>query len=213
MMTRALVAASLAACVGATSSVALAQNAPGTEGPSVNVQVPTPPPADQPLIRKVPKPYALSVDGGAGVLGYIGGTGALGPAWNVRVGADFTPRFALEAQYLGAANRRSDNTGTLTYQSVDAEVRYNVLRADEAPVQPFLTAGLGWAGWIGPGGAPAALVIPISAGVERMLTERIKIGARLNVRPSFFEDLGHGYERKPPRGDTWALIANVGGGF
>ncbi len=213
MMTRAMVAASLAATIGATSSAALAQNAPGTEGPSVNVQVPTPPPADQPLIRRVPPPAAISIDGGAGVLGYVSGTGALGPAWNVRVTAGFTPRFALEAQYLGSANRRSDNTGPLTNQSVDAELRYNVLRADEAPVQPFLTAGLGWAGWIGPGGTPASLVTPVSAGVERMLTDRIKVGARLNVRPAFFADLGHGYEKSPPGGSTWALIANVGGGF
>ena len=206
--------ATMAAIGAATSLAALPAWAQGTnEPPSVNVQVPTPPPADQPLVKRVPKPTGISVDAGAGVLGYVGGTGRLGPAWNVRVTADFTPRFALEGNYVGAANARSDQSGTLAYNSVNASVRYNVLRADEAPVQPFVTGGIGWAGWIGPGGTPASLVLPVSAGVERMLTERVKVGARLDVRPAFFDDLGHGYEKNPPGGSTWALIVNAGGGF
>lgn len=180
--------------------------------PSINVAVPTPPPADRPLIKKVPKP-SFTVEGGAGVLGYVSGTGRLGPAWNVRVTADFTPRWALEGNYIGASNRRSDDTGTLTYATLDASARYNILRADQAPLQPYLSAGLGYAGWFGEGGTPASLVIPLSGGVERMLTERIKVGARLTLRPAFFDDLGHGHERNPPGGSTWALIANVGGGF
>jgi hypothetical protein len=207
-----MVAVGVAASLATQVAPALAQNNPPAMPPSINVPVPTPPPADQPLIRRVPRPV-LSVEGGAGVLGYIGGTGRLGPAWNVRVTGEFTPRFAVEGNYIGAANKRSDNTGTITYTTIDADLRYNVLRADEAPVQPYLTAGLGYAGWFGPGGAPASLVIPLSAGVERMLTERIKIGARLTLRPAFFDDLGHGYEKNPPGGDTWALLANVGGGF
>lgn len=212
MIMRAIVAVTTAASLATLAAPALAQGAPGGQPPSINVTVPQPPPADQPLVRNIPKPL-FSVEGGAGLLGYLGGTGRLGPAWNVRVTADFTPRFAAEGTYVGAANRRSDDTGTLTYISFDGALRYNVLRADEAPVQPFLAAGLGYAGWAGPGGAPAALVIPVSAGVERMLTERIKIGARLMVRPSFFESLGHGYEKNPPGGSTWALLAGAGGAF
>ncbi len=131
----------------------------------------------------------------------------------MRVTGEFTPRLAGEASYLGAANRRSDDTGTLTYTTVDAGVRYNLLLADQAPVQPFLAAGLGYAAWIGPGGAPGGLAIPVSLGVERLLTEHVKIGARLNLRPSFFEDLGHGYEKSPPGGSTWALTAGAGGAF
>lgn len=196
----------VASLVGAMAPPASAQP------PSINVPVPTPPPADQPLITRVPKP-AISVDGGAGVLGYVGGTGRLGPAWNVRVTGDFTPRIALEGNYIGAANKRADNTGTLTYTSLDADVRYNILLADEAPVQPYVSAGLGYAGWFGSGGTPASLVIPLSAGVERLLTERIKIGARFTLRPALFDDLGHKDEKNPPGGDTWALIANVGGAF
>lgn len=160
----------------------------------------------------MPKP-AISVEGGAGVLGYIGGTGRVGPAWNLRVTGDFTPRFAVEGNYVGSINKRSDDTGSLAYTSFDADLRYNILRADEAPVQPFVTAGAGYAGWAGPGGTPASLVLPLSVGVERMLTERIKIGARLNLRPALFADLGHGYERNPPGGDAWVLLVNLGGGF
>jgi hypothetical protein len=182
------------------------------EPPPIDVTIPRPPPADQPLIRYVPPP-TYSIEGGAGLLGYISGTGRLGPAWTVRVTGELLPRLALEANYLGAANRRSDDTGTLTYTTFDARVRYNVLLADQAPVQPYLTAGVGYAAWIGPGGAPAGLVLPVSAGVERLLTPNVKIGARLDVRPSFFEDLGYGYERNPPGGSTWALLAGAGGAF
>jgi hypothetical protein len=212
MTTRSLLALGLLASlttVGASAWADPQQNAPGG---SVNVQVPTPPPADQPLIRRIPKPV-LSVDGGAGVIGYLGGAAGLGPAWTVRVTGEFSPRFAAEGNYTGSANSRSDGTGTLTYTSLDADLRYNILLADEAPVQPFVAAGLGWAGWFGPGGAPAALVVPVNVGVERLLTDRIKIGARFALRPTLGADLGHGYERNPPGGSTWALTANVGGWF
>jgi hypothetical protein len=80
-------------------------------------------------------------------------------------------------------------------------------------VQPFVAAGLGWAGFIGSGGTAASLVIPVNVGVERLLTEHIKVGARFALRPTLFADLGHPYERNPPGGSTWALLANVGGYF
>jgi hypothetical protein len=202
-----LATAALAAGVRAgEAQVAVQPPALSVEGP------PSPPAADRPLITNIPPP-AFSIEGGAGLLGYISGTGRLGPAWNLRVTASFSPRFAGEANYLGAANRRSDDTGTLTYTTLDARVRYNLLLADQAPVQPYLAAGFGYAAWIGPGGAPAGLVIPVSLGVERMLLPNVKIGARLDVRPSFFEDLGYAGERNPPGGSTWALIAGAGGAF
>jgi hypothetical protein len=171
------------------------------------------PPADRPLIRKAPQPVAYTLEGGAGLLGYLGGTGRLGPAWNVRVTAEITPRLAGEVGYLGAVNERADEQGTLMYTTVDLGVRYNILLADQAPVQPYVTAGLGYAGWIGPGGSPAALVIPVAVGVERLLTEHVKIGARLNVRPSFGENLAAGNERGAPGGSTWVLLAGAGGAF
>jgi hypothetical protein len=215
MRTRGIIAVGLVASAATLAAPAFAQgnpNFPPGGGPSTNVAVPTPPPADRPLIRNIPQPKIV-IDGGAGVLGYINGTGRVGPAWNVRVTGNFTPRWAAEGEYLGSANSRSDNTGTLTYTAIDGAVRYNILRADEAPVQPYVSAGLGWAAWVGPGGTPAALVIPVSLGVERLLTEHIKVGARLNVRPAFGADLGHATERNPPGGDTWALVANLGGAF
>jgi hypothetical protein len=212
MTTRSLsalgVLASLTTLCGGAAA-ADAQNAPGG---SINVTVPEPPPADQPLIRRIPKPL-LSVEGGVGIIGYISGAAGLGPAWNVRVTGEFNPRFAAEGNYVGAANQRSDGTGTLTYVSLDADLRYNILRADEAPVEPFVTAGLGWAGFIGSGGTPASMVVPITVGAERLLTEHIKIGARFALRPALFADLGHPYEHDQPGGSTWALLANVGGYF
>jgi hypothetical protein len=148
-----------------------------------------------------------------GVLGYVSGTGRVGPAWNVRFTADFSRRFAAEAAYTGAVNTRADNTGSLLYTAIDGSLRYNILRADEAPVQPYVSAGLGWSAWIGPGGTPFSIGLPIAAGVERMLTDRVKIGARLQVRPTFFDDLGHGDEKNPPGGDSWMLSVNAGGAF
>jgi hypothetical protein len=213
MSMRATLIVAAAGVAVSAAAPASAQEPSGGPPPSINVEAPRPPPADQPLIQRVPKPTTVSAEGGGGLLGYINGTGRLGPAWNIRVTAEFTPRFAAEANYLGAANRRSDDTGTLTYTSLDAGFRYNVLRADEAPVTPFITAGLGYAAWIGPGGAPAGLVIPVSAGVERMLTPNIKVGARFVLRPSFFEDLGYAWERNPPGGSTWALLVAAGGAF
>jgi hypothetical protein len=220
MITRALVAVGLAVSATILGAPAFAQGNPNTPPPPppgppppITVTLPQPPAADRPLIKAVPRPTAIIVDGGAGVLGYLSGTGRLGPAWNVRVTADFSRRFAAEANYVGSANRRSDDTGTLVYNSVDADLRYNILRADEAPVQPYLSAGLGWAGFFGPGGTPFALVTPVAAGVERMLTEHVKIGARFNIRPTFFDDLGHGYEKNPPGGDSWNLVVNLGGAF
>lgn len=212
MSTRSLLALGLAATLTTLGAAAEAETPQGAPGGSINVTVPEPPPADVPLIRKIPTPL-LSVDGGVGIIGYIGGTAALGPAWNVRVTGDFNPRFAVEGNYTGAVNRRSDGTGSLMYASLDGDLRYNILRADQAPVEPFVAAGLGWVGWIGPGGTPAAVVIPITVGAERLLTEHIKIGARFALRPSLFEDLGHGYEQNRPTGDTWSLLANVGGYF
>jgi hypothetical protein len=202
-------AASLAAAavVITAAATALPEEAPQT----INTPPPGPPPADRPLIEQVPKP-TYSVEGGAGLLGYLGGTGKLGPAWNVRVTAAFSPRFEVEAGYLGAANRRSDDTGTLTYTTIDAGLRFNLLLADQAPVQPFLVGGVGFAAWIGPGGS-AGLVLPFTVGVERMLLPNVKVGARFSLRPSFLEDLGHGDERNPPGGSTWVLTAGAGGAF
>lgn len=208
MRTRGLVAAGL--CVAAAHATpARAQENP----PPPGAGIPAPPPADRPLIREVPRPTGLLLDGGMGVLGFISGTGRVGPAWTVRFTADFSRRFAAEAAYTGSVNTRADNTGSLVYTALDGTLRYNILRADEAPVQPYVSAGLGWSAWIGPGGTPFSIGVPLAAGVERMLTDRVKIGARLQVRPTFFDDLGHGEEANPPGGDSWMLSVNAGGAF
>jgi hypothetical protein len=214
MRTRETLAAGLFVAALASGAPAFAQGNPNAPPPGGSAEgvIPGPPPADRPLITTLPRP-ALSIEGGAGVLGYLGGAGRLGPAWNVRVTGEFTPHWALEGNYIGAANARSDDTGTLTYTTLDAGARYNILRADQAPVQPYVVAGLGWAGWFGPGGTALSLVLPVSVGAERLLTEHIKIGARLDVRPALFANLGHGDEPNPPGGSTWALLVNAGGAF
>ena len=198
-------------------SAAAQQNPPpppvGRRAPAAEMILPgQAPPADRPLIQRVP-PAAISVEAGGGVVGYIGGTARPGPGWNVRATFAFTPRWAVEGNYTGAVNGRSDNTGSLTYTALDVDARFNLLLADRAPVQPFLAAGLGYAGWGGPGGDAASLTIPVAVGAERLLTEHIKVGAHFALRPAFFENLGYGGEKSTPGGSTWSVVGNVGGAF
>jgi len=172
------------------------------------------PPADQPLIKRIPQPK-VSVEGGAGVIGFLGGGAGVGPAWNVRVTGALGPRFALEGNYMGSVNQRSDTGDTLVMTAFDAGGRYNFLLPDEFPVQPFMTVGIGYAGFAGNHGDPFTLIVLISAGAERMLTSNVKFGARFAYRPTFFDDLGSAVPGSTanPGADTWTLLAQLAGGF
>ena len=188
---------------GAAQAQEAAREPPGEAGRGV-------PPADQPIITRIPQPR-LAVEGGAGVLGYTGGGAGLGVAWNARVTGTLSPRLAIEANYVGAANQIPREDETLVMTSIDAGVRYNILLAENAPVVPFVVAGVGYAGWSGDNGDPFALTVPLTAGAERMLTRNIKVGARVGFKPAFFDRLGD--EPDAPGGDTWSLTGHVGGGF
>ncbi len=168
------------------------------------------PAADRPLIRHIEEPD-YTIEGGAGVLGYIGGGATVGPAWNVRVSALFSPDFAGELAYTGAANEVARRDDAVVMTAIDAQLRYNVLRAEDAVVQPFLAGGVGYTGYAGEDGDGFAVGIPVSAGVERMLTPSVKLGARFNVRPAFFDELGDVGETTG--GDTWSVVGNFGGAF
>jgi hypothetical protein len=172
------------------------------------------PPADQPVVRRIPQPV-ISVEGGGGIVGFVGGVGAPGPAWNLRVTGTLSERFAIEGNYLGSVNERTDTKDSLVMTAIDAGVRYNVLLADQFPVQPFVVGGVGYAGFAGRNGDPAMLIVPLVVGAERLLTPNIKVGARFSYRPAFFDDLS---TPTTPRGqapgaDTWTLLAQIGGGF
>jgi hypothetical protein len=220
-----LVAALLAAvAIGAPMS-ARAQTAPGqVQGPE-GVQTPQAqpnqgrvaglPPADEPMIQRIPKPHTLSVEGGGGVVGFVGGTGAPGPAWNLRITGAMTPRFAVEGNYLGSVNQRSDTKDSLVMTSVDVGLRYNILLPEQFPVQPFVVGGAGYAGFAGRYGDPATLVLPVAVGAERLLTPAIKVGARFSYRPTFFDDLSGPTTARgsKPGASTWTLLAQIGGGF
>lgn len=182
-----------------------AQGQPGGEARGGSM-----PPADQPIIQRIPTPR-LVLEGGAGVLGYTGGAASVGPSWNARVTGTVSESFAIEGNYVGAANRAPRVEETLVMTAIDAGVRYNILAPDEGPVVPFVVAGIGYAGWSGENGDPFALTIPLTAGAERMLTRNIKVGARVGFKPAFFDHLGTGDEA--PGGDTWSLTGHLGGGF
>lgn len=216
MTKRGIVALGLTVAAMSVGSTALAQQKPVQDNSSANVQVTANadmPPADQPLVENIREPF-FSVEGGAGVLGYTGGAAGIGPAWNVRAGVHFPgTRFGLEGQYLGSANRRAILDQTMVYTSLDASARLDILDATRAPLVPFVTAGLGWAGYSGTYGDGAALVVPVGVGAERLITNNIKAGARFNFRPAFGDNLGTRLENDETGGDTWSLIANIGGAF
>lgn len=172
------------------------------------------PPADQPMIKRIPQPV-VSIEGGGGVVGFVGGTGTPGPAWNLRVTGSLSDRFAIEGNYLGSVNERSDTKESLVMTAIDAGVRYNLLLPEQFPVQPFVVGGVGYAGFTGSNGDPATLVVPLVVGGERLLTPNIKVGARLSYRPAFFDDLSTPNTKKgdKPGADTWTLLAQIGGGF
>ncbi|WP_437314370.1 hypothetical protein [Sorangium sp. So ce385] len=204
-----------ASAMAAAAMMALA-GAAGAQGAARQEQRDRPagnvPPADQPLIRRIPEP-TIAVEGGFGMLGYLGGTAGVGPTWNVRVTGSMSPRVAVEGNYIGSVNQRATLGRSLVLTSLDAGLRYNVLRADEAIVQPFVVAGLGYAGWAGEGGDAFALTVPVTVGVERLVTRNVKVGARLNFRPAFFDDLTVRGAATQTGGDSWALLAHGGGAF
>ncbi len=172
------------------------------------------PPADQPLLRHMPQPV-VSVEGGGGIVGFVGGAGKPGPGWNLRVTGALSDRWAVEGNYLGSVNERSDTKDTLVMTGIDLGVRYNLALPDQLPVQPFVVGGAGYAGFAGRNGDPAMLVVPLVVGAERLLTPNIKVGARFSYRPAFFDDLSTPTTARgeKPGADTWSVLAQIGGGF
>lgn len=204
--------------IGAPASARAQQPAPAqpTETPARATQgtMGGLPPADQPVLKRIPRPV-ISFEGGGGVVGFVGGVGAPGPGWNLRVTGALNDRFAIEGNYLGSVNTRSDTHDSLVMTALDAGVRYNVLLPEQFPVQPFVVGGVGYAGFAGRNGDPAMLVVPLVLGAERLLTPTIKVGARFSYRPAFFDDLSSPMTPRgdKPGADTWTLLAQVGGGF
>ena len=171
------------------------------------------PPSDRPLIKPVTNPR-WALEAGAGVLGYTGGTAAVGPAWNVRATAGITARVSVEGNYVGSVNKRPDIDRSIVLTAADAGVRYDLPHGRRALVVPFVVGGVGISSWAGSGGDGFALTVPVSVGADRMLTRSIKIGARAMFRPSFFDNLGvAGSAKSEPGGDTWGLLAHLGGAF
>ena len=170
-------------------------------------------PADAPSPILPRGKAVVSLESGAGVVGYLQGTANLGPAWNVRATVNLTNRFGVEANYLGSYNRRVLASTSLVMTAVDADCRYNILRGHEGPVQPFLTAGLGWAGFTGLGGDMTAFTLPVGLGAERSVSEHFHFGARFSYRLTLLDDLGVGDFEGEPGGDTYSLLAHLGGSF
>jgi len=201
-------------CAAAAATVrAEAQPPPPPSPPTINAPPPRRPDAGTPLITRAPRPVAVVLEGGLGGLGYFSGAAGVGPAWNVRATGAINDRWAIEGNYVGATNRRPDRDSSLVMTALDGSVRYNILLPSEGFVQPFVTAGVGYAGFAGEGGDGMTMQIPISGGAERLLTRSIKVGARLTWRPTFFDDVGVAPARVHPGADSLTLLAHLGGAF
>src|SRR5581483_4651180 len=110
-----------------------------------------------------------------------------------------------------ALNRRKDAAGSLLSTSIDACARYNILRPGEAPLLPYVAAGLGYAALTGPGGAKLTITVPFYVGIERRLNATFLVGARFIVRPALFDVLsiakstnGQGLDA-----DTWSVVGHA----
>jgi hypothetical protein len=172
------------------------------------------PRANEPVMPRLPEPV-FTAEAGAGVLGFVAGAASVGPAWNVRITANLTNRFALEGNYVGSVNQRTETDNALVMSAVDADLRYNILRGYEAPVQPFVTAGFGYAAFGGSNGDLGTVTLPVGVGVERLLTPGIKVGGRIAYRPALFDHLGEDDQatEDQPGADTWTVLAHLGGAF
>jgi hypothetical protein len=153
------------------------------------------------VVGEEPAESVVNVDGGAGVLGYFGGYGRVGPAWTVGVTANLTPRFGVQANYTGASNYAYAEDARVLLTALDGDVRFNVLRPD-AFLQPFVTAGVGWEGLKTPGGMLSMIDFPFTAGADKVISHgRFKLGARFEARPAVGGP------------NAWGVLASLGGRF
>ena len=177
-MTRRLLAIGSAITVLAAVGTASAQQGTPQQGtPPQGAAVA--PRADQPLLPPDTDPV-FGFEGGAGILGYFDGTASVGPVWQARLRAHLTRDWSVEATYMGSVNDREDNDATMVTTHIDGSVRYDAFRSYNFPVQPFMTAGLGYVGFAGDDGDMAAVTIPLGVGGDRALTRNIRVGARFN---------------------------------
>jgi hypothetical protein len=142
---------------------------PGQEPAPPPVATPAPPPAmappviiEQPPPAAAPAPVArahhraadwspdnMSLTAGGGVGNFVrerisDGNSAVAGVWDVRYLYGTRHLFGVEGSYQGSAAGGSDEQGTgrTMTQQFAGSLRYNVTRAR---IQPFLTAGAGWA--------------------------------------------------------------------
>ncbi len=119
--------------------------------PSAPVEQP-PPAAEAPrpvAKRPVFSPSNQSLTVGGGVSNFARSrisdeNGAVGGAWDVRYLLGVRSHFAFEAGYIGTAAGGGDSlvTDNVYTQALTGSARFNVTRSR---VQPYVTAGVGWA--------------------------------------------------------------------
>ena len=131
--------------------------------------------------------------------GFQTGTGSAtlyGPAWGLRIGAEFTSWFAVEAHYIGMSNRAkafvsSGGRSSLLTNAIAAELRFT---APTAYVQPYLFFGPGlYSTSVGGSAASTELTgstefgVPIGVGLQVPLPRGISLGAEMTYHRFFSE--------------------------
>lgn len=139
-----------------------------------------------------PRLVAEGAVGAARHTGNFGEEQGLGPAWHARIGAQLGPVVGLDLHYAGAhhpAGRRVSLSTTAL--SFDARLSLPLGR-----VRPYLTSGLGWyqlevedAGGRPLIDAPWATQVPLGAGVEVTVDERLGVAAGVNSHLFFAQQV------------------------
>jgi hypothetical protein len=148
-----------------------------------------PPPGARPWI--VVRPSAGADLGVATYTGAFGRDTGVGPTYGVRAGADLHRVLRVHAHWQGASHSVTGGA-TVAMTSVALEI---TLAPPIGAASPFLTAGAGWYETFveNPRGpdldTPAALMIPLAAGVEARLSRRLAVSAELGTRLLFAREL------------------------
>jgi hypothetical protein len=151
----------------------------------------------------------FTLDIGAGSLAYRSGNiGGGSGAWNVAFG--YTPfRFTtIEAGYTGAVGNAS-GAGNLVATMVEGALRVNPIPGYR--FAPYALAGVGWGGFHETVFASdnATVTVPLGAGFDVHVTDRIDLGARFTYRIVAADSVGE----RGASADNWSTITRIGARF
>ena len=145
---------------------------------------------------------------GAGVLNYVdGGAPGSSASWDLRYA--YTPIwfFSVEGGYEGAAGA-APVRGAATATIIEGDVRFNPIVGYR--ITGYVLAGAGYGSFNMPDRPDnATVVLPVGAGADYHISDRITAGGRFTYRFVTNDKVG----MMDANADHWALIGRVGTTF